>query len=292
MRDELDAAGRTPAACASRRSTAATRSRSRSRRSRSGVEVVVAHPGRADRPDRARRPARSPTSTRRASTRPTAWPTWGSCPRSSGSCATSTARTRRCCSPPPSTAWSTALVTRYQTDPARHEVECQGVTVEEMTHRFLTVHEMDKAKVAAAIANGTEPHAWCSRNTKHGADRLAGNLDDGGRERRGDPRRPAPEHAREGAARTSPTGKLQVLVATDVAARGIHVDDVDVVIHYDPPNDHKTYLHRSGRTARAGESGVVVIAGAVEPGARGQAAAEAHRGSTCRSSRCSPTTRG
>ena len=53
-------------------------------------------------------------------------------------------------------------------------------------------------------------------------------------------------------------GKLHALVATDVAARGIHVDDVDVVIHYDPPNDHKTYVHRSGRTARAGESGVVV----------------------------------
>ena len=53
-------------------------------------------------------------------------------------------------------------------------------------------------------------------------------------------------------------GSMPVLVATDVAARGIHVDDIDVVIHYDPPEDHKTYLHRSGRTARAGESGVVV----------------------------------
>ena len=49
-----------------------------------------------------------------------------------------------------------------------------------------------------------------------------------------------------------------MLVATDVAARGIHVDDIDIVIHYDPPEDHKTYLHRSGRTARAGESGIVV----------------------------------
>ena len=57
---------------------------------------------------------------------------------------------------------------------------------------------------------------------------------------------------------TSPTGKLPVLVATDVAARGIHVDDVDVVVHYDPPEDHKAYLHRSGRTARAGEAGLVV----------------------------------
>ena len=54
-------------------------------------------------------------------------------------------------------------------------------------------------------------------------------------------------------------GSVEVLDAnTDVAARGIHVDDIDVVIHYDPPSDHKTYLHRSGRTARAGESGVVV----------------------------------
>ncbi|MCB0952815.1 MAG: C-terminal helicase domain-containing protein, partial [Microthrixaceae bacterium] len=53
-------------------------------------------------------------------------------------------------------------------------------------------------------------------------------------------------------------GKIRALVATDVAARGIHVDDVDVVIHFDPPQDHKTYVHRSGRTARAGESGVVV----------------------------------
>jgi superfamily II DNA/RNA helicase len=53
-------------------------------------------------------------------------------------------------------------------------------------------------------------------------------------------------------------GTLPVLVATDVAARGIHVDDVEVVIHYDPPEDHKSYLHRSGRTARAGETGVVV----------------------------------
>jgi superfamily II DNA/RNA helicase len=55
------------------------------------------------------------------------------------------------------------------------------------------------------------------------------------------------------------SGKLPVLVATDVAARGIHVDAVDVVVHYDPPEDHKAYLHRSGRTARAGALGVAVM---------------------------------
>jgi superfamily II DNA/RNA helicase len=63
---------------------------------------------------------------------------------------------------------------------------------------------------------------------------------------------------REKALKDFGAGNLRALVATDVAARGIHVDDVDVVIHYDPPEDSKDYVHRSGRTARAGESGVVV----------------------------------
>ena len=131
------------------------------------------------------------------------------------------------------------------------------VTVEEMTHRFLLVHEMDKVKVAAAIARSADRTMMFSR-TKRGADRLARDLAHEGVNAARHPRRPAPEPAREGADATSRDGKLAVLVATDVAARGIHVDDVDVVIHYDPPEDHKTYLHRSGRTARAGESGVVV----------------------------------
>jgi superfamily II DNA/RNA helicase len=65
--------------------------------------------------------------------------------------------------------------------------------------------------------------------------------------------------ARERALADFSDGKLPVLVATDVAARGIHVDGVDVVIHYDPPEDHKAYIHRSGRTARAGEVGVAVM---------------------------------
>ena len=67
-----------------------------------------------------------------------------------------------------------------------------------------------------------------------------------------------PQNARERTIEQFKSGRLNVLVATDVAARGIHVDDVEVVIHYDPASDAKTYLHRSGRTARAGGSGVVV----------------------------------
>ena len=89
------------------------------------------------------------------------------------------------------------------------------------------------------------------------ADRLAGDLKDLGI-------RAAPIHgdlrqsSREKSLKDFSDGRLHTLVATDVAARGIHVDDVDVVIQYDPPGDHKTYLHRAGRTARAGESGLVV----------------------------------
>jgi superfamily II DNA/RNA helicase len=130
------------------------------------------------------------------------------------------------------------------------------MTVDEMEHRFLQVHEMDKVRVAAAIAEHHGRTLFFVR-TKRGADRLAKQL-----EREGV--KAAPIHGdlrqnyREKALADFSAGKLPALVATDVAARGIHVDEIDVVVHYDPPEDHKTYLHRSGRTARAGESGVVV----------------------------------
>ncbi len=148
------------------------------------------------------------------------------------------------------------LIQRYQHDPVRHEVESRNVTVDEMHHRFLHVHEMDKAKVTAAIIAGSNRTIIFSA-TKHGADRLAGKLIELGVEAaaiHGDLR----QNIRERSLAQFGEGKIKALVATDVAARGIHVDDVNVVIHYDPPSDHKTYLHRSGRTARAGESGVVV----------------------------------
>jgi superfamily II DNA/RNA helicase len=148
------------------------------------------------------------------------------------------------------------LIKRYQTDPAMHEVISEQVTVDKMQHRFLAVHDMDKIKVAAAISRASTRTIVFVR-TKRAADRVAGDLV---RENvdaasiHGDLR----QSHREKALKDFSDGKLKVLVATDVAARGIHVDDVDVVIHYDPPEDHKAYLHRSGRTARAGESGVVV----------------------------------
>ncbi len=148
------------------------------------------------------------------------------------------------------------LIRRYQSEPARHEVASKGPSMANMTHLFLHVHEMDKAKVAATIINGVD-RTIIFTATKHGADRLAGRLEDQGVEARaihGDLR----QNLREKSLSDFSRGKVQALVATDVAARGIHVDEVDVVVHYDPPSDHKTYVHRSGRTARAGETGIVV----------------------------------
>jgi len=147
------------------------------------------------------------------------------------------------------------VVRIHMHDPVFHEVESDRVDVDDMEHRFLSVHQMDKVKVAAAIARGAERCLVFVR-TKRGADRLADQLEREGVMAlpiHGDLR----QTLRERALRDFTSGKLHVLVATDVAARGIHVDEIDVVMHYDPPADHKAYVHRSGRTARAGTSGAV-----------------------------------
>ena len=143
----------------------------------------------------------------------------------------------------------------YLTDPLTLEVETTSEHVESLEHRFIGVHQLDKVKVIEAISRGVERTLVFVR-TKRGADRLVEQLT---RERvkaaaiHGDLR----QSQRERALGDFSAGKLEVLVATDVAARGIHVDAIDVVVHYDPPEDHKSYLHRSGRTARAGEVGLV-----------------------------------
>ena len=149
-----------------------------------------------------------------------------------------------------------SLVRRYQTDPALHEVASRSVTVDQMHHRFIRVHDRDKARLTAQIIKAhNKTMVFCA--TKHGADRLVtelSDLDTKSAAIHGDLR----QKQREQALKDFSKDKLKALVATDVAARGIHVDDVDCVVHYDPPPDHKTYLHRSGRTARAGGTGVVV----------------------------------
>ncbi len=148
------------------------------------------------------------------------------------------------------------LVRHYLDDPVRHEVAETIATVSDMQHRFLAVHQLDKVKVAAAIAK-SNPRTLLFTRTKRGADTLTRGLQREGVKAaaiHGDLR----QQLRERALADFASGKLPVLVATDVAARGIHVDGIDVVIHYDPPEDSKAYLHRSGRTARAGEEGMVV----------------------------------
>jgi superfamily II DNA/RNA helicase len=148
------------------------------------------------------------------------------------------------------------LVLHELTDPVRHEVTSASTTVTEMEHRFLLVHQMDKVKVAAAICRSNDMAIIFSR-TKRGADKLTEALRKEGVDARaihGDLR----QQMRERALKQFSTGQLPVLVATDVAARGLDVDDIDVVVHYDPAEDHKSYLHRSGRTARAGKDGLVV----------------------------------
>jgi superfamily II DNA/RNA helicase len=148
------------------------------------------------------------------------------------------------------------LVMTYLSDPAVCAVANEEIENGTAEHSMLVLSASDKVQVAAEIASRPARTLFFVR-TKHGADRLAkqfgrvgveaaaihGNLNQNQRRR-----------ALAGFA----AGHPRVLVATDVAARGIHVDDIELVVHFDPPNDHKDYLHRSGRTARAGADGMVV----------------------------------
>ncbi|OON75628.1 DEAD/DEAH box helicase [Streptomyces tsukubensis] len=149
-----------------------------------------------------------------------------------------------------------SLVKRYLVDPVHHEVDAAQGAVTTMSHHILIVKPRDKAPVTAAIASRKGRTITFVR-TQLGADRVAEQLREAG----------AQADALHGGmtqgARTRTLadfkdGYVNVLVATDVAARGIHVDDVDLVLNVDPAGDHKDYLHRSGRTARAGRSGTVV----------------------------------
>jgi superfamily II DNA/RNA helicase len=148
------------------------------------------------------------------------------------------------------------LVSRYMNDPVLHEVASPTNTVDAMEHRFLEVHQMDRVKVCARVCRSVEK-ALVFVRTKHGCDRLVEQL---GKEgvRAGAIHGDLRQAQRERTLKDFTEGKLHVLVATDVAARGLHIDAVDLVVHFDPPEDHKAYLHRSGRTARAGSAGLVV----------------------------------
>ncbi|HEX4811248.1 MAG TPA: DEAD/DEAH box helicase [Nonomuraea sp.] len=148
------------------------------------------------------------------------------------------------------------LVQRFLKDPITHSVAPATSPVDTMEHHVMQVTRDDKFDVVAEIAN-REGRTIIFVRTQHGVDRLckqlarvgvrAGGLHGGKRQNQ---RTRILAEFREGA--------INVLVCTDVAARGIHVDNISLVLHVDPPQDHKSYLHRGGRTARAGEKGTVV----------------------------------
>ncbi|MEV4397968.1 DEAD/DEAH box helicase [Nonomuraea sp. NPDC049607] len=148
------------------------------------------------------------------------------------------------------------LVRRFLKDPITHSVAPATSPVDTMEHHVMQVTRDDKFDVTAEIAN-REGRTIIFVRTQHGVDRLckqlarvgikSGGLHGGKRQNQ---RTRILAEFRE--------GSINVLVCTDVAARGIHVDNISLVLHVDPPQDHKSYLHRGGRTARAGEKGTVV----------------------------------
>jgi superfamily II DNA/RNA helicase len=149
-----------------------------------------------------------------------------------------------------------SLVRRYLKDPARHEVKRAGDDAPPAEHLAFSLAFRDKLQVATELA-GRPGRTIIFARTQLGVDRLAENLKAAGIKAEAI-HGGLPQSARRRALEEFTDARSPVLVATDVAARGIHVDDVSLVLHYDPPTDAKTYLHRSGRTARAGAAGVVV----------------------------------
>jgi superfamily II DNA/RNA helicase len=148
------------------------------------------------------------------------------------------------------------LVADFQRNPARHEVGAKGPDVHAAKHLFWTVSREERVNTTAEVINRLGSTIVFTR-TRHGADRLAKQLGKigvdaepihGGRS----------QGQRDRALASFKKGSAAALIATDVAARGIHVNGVSAVVHFDPPAEDATYLHRSGRTARAGATGTVV----------------------------------
>jgi superfamily II DNA/RNA helicase len=148
------------------------------------------------------------------------------------------------------------LVRRYLTDPVVHSVDPSAGAVTAMEHHVLHVRGADKRTATTEIA-ARDGRVIMFLDTKHAVDRLTEHLlNSGVRAAALHGGKSQPQRTRTLA--QFKTGHVNVLVATNVAARGIHVDNLDLVVNVDPPADHKDYLHRGGRTARAGESGSVV----------------------------------
>jgi superfamily II DNA/RNA helicase len=137
-----------------------------------------------------------------------------------------------------------------------HSVDGAAAAPPAMTHHVLEVAATDKAQVVTELASGHGRSLLFTR-TKHSAKKLAKKLTAAGIPA-ADLHGNLSQNARERNLEAFSAGAVRVLVATDIAARGVHVDEIELVVHVDPPTEHKAYLHRSGRTARAGAEGVVV----------------------------------
>jgi superfamily II DNA/RNA helicase len=148
-----------------------------------------------------------------------------------------------------------ALVTRFMTDPVTHSTSPAAASVDTMEHMLLLIPPQQKTKITAAIANRSGRTIMFAR-TQLAVDRIVGQLREAGVRAAG-LHGGKTQRVRTATLANFKEGRIGVLVATDVAARGIHVDGISLVVHLDPPKDHKDYLHRAGRTARAGESGAV-----------------------------------
>ncbi len=148
------------------------------------------------------------------------------------------------------------LADRYLVDPVTHSTDDPTAAVSTMEHRVLLIEPSMKKSITAEIS-GRPGKTLIFVRTQLGADRVAKQLRESGI-LAGPIHAGLPQGQRTATMAAFKEGRLDVLVATDVAARGIHVDDVSLVVQVDPPNDHKTYVHRSGRTARAGSTGSVV----------------------------------
>ncbi len=148
------------------------------------------------------------------------------------------------------------LISQTQ-DPLRFEITDRQPTVEGLEHHLFEVHQMDRTDVLVSLLRGPHGLTLVFTRTKRGCARLAQALNDAGVKAEaihGD----RTQSDRERSLKRFETGDVDVLVATDVAARGLDIEGVTLVVNYDPPEDHKAYVHRVGRTARAGKTGVAV----------------------------------
>ena len=212
-------------------------------------------PGSPRRPDQPGQAVASTTSSSSSSTRPTAWPTWGSSPRSSA-CSTSASADRQ------TLLFSATLdgdvdvlIKRYQRDPVRHEYHADDEDIARAEHLLLERRAHRPPADRGRRSSTASARPSCSAAPSAAPTASPSSSTSAGVTRRRHPRRPLAGPARAGPRVVPPAARSQALVATDVAARGIHVDDVACVVHFDPPGDAKDYVHRSGRTARAGHNG-------------------------------------